>query len=116
MAVKRFELSGTNATSMRQVYKEAVILGQLSHPNIVTLYGMVVDPCNSSSSSSSNTRGVVDLHGALVMELMETDLAAYLEDNTELPLRERWEILGFKVWGLSDLLAKAYKPNKRTKM
>jgi serine/threonine protein kinase len=91
---------------MRQVYKEAIILGQLSHPNIVTLYGMVVDP--EPSSRSSNKRGEqlteelvgsvhplgfegqnLSLHGALVMELMQTDLAAYLDDNPNLSLDKR---------------------------
>ena len=145
VAIKRFELTGANMHALRQVYKEAVILGQLSHPNIVQLYGMVVDtgpnaaaaaasyasaPAGSTSpsmaaaasavgprsaaepaagaaaangisggdgsftdrvgrvSSSSNSQAP-NLHGALVMELMQMDLSTYLDHHPDLPLKDR---------------------------
>jgi len=108
VAVKRFELSGCNDKAFRQVFREAIILGQLSHPNIVQLYGMVVDANTAAAASAagdgSNMQGAAvaaaaeggsflqqsSLHGALVMELMDTDLNSYLgKHEATLSLRDR---------------------------
>eukprot|EP00878_Enallax_costatus_P040705 GHUV01047056.1.p1 GENE.GHUV01047056.1~~GHUV01047056.1.p1 ORF type:complete len:258 (+),score=78.34 GHUV01047056.1:92-775(+) len=73
VAVKTFFLGGAAEEAMKQVYREAVLLTKLNHPNIIRCYGIVTNPYDHTAGN---------LHGSLVMEKCEMDLAVFLHQHS----------------------------------
>lgn len=66
----------TCCPGLLQVYREALLLSHLKHPNIVSFYGMVLE-------SSPEMSGRKELRVGLVMELCDCSLQDLLDSSTD---------------------------------